>query len=98
MGGSAEITIAQLDEALFGAPRLKEFTALVIHGHPSTLIVTAVGFQEGDIRQETLHKLLDAVPAIRSAEQSGELEVVIKIAEDDFPLRAGKRQIMEQVA
>ena len=98
LGSNSRITIADLDEALFGLPRLKEFTASVVHGNPSTLIVTAVPFRDGDVRQETVRALLDTVPTIRSAEQSRELQVVIKISESDFPLCAGKRKIMEQVA
>jgi phenylacetate-coenzyme A ligase PaaK-like adenylate-forming protein len=98
VGPDSEITMATLDEALFGVQRLKEFTATVVHGRPSTLIVTAVAFRQDDLRQATVHEALDRVPAIHSAEQSGDLEVVVKVADSELPVCIGKRKIVEQLA
>jgi phenylacetate-coenzyme A ligase PaaK-like adenylate-forming protein len=98
VGANSEITMATLDEALFGVPRLNEFTATVVHGNPATLSVTAFTSMQKDGLLRIVREVLDAVPRIRSAEEAGELKVEVKIADGGIVPRSGKRMIVERVA
>jgi phenylacetate-CoA ligase len=100
VGANSEITMATLDEALFGQPRLKEFTATVVHGQPATLSVnvfTCMKMKKDGLLR-IIHEALDAIPAIQRAEQSGELKLDVKIADGEMAACRGKRAIVEQVA
>jgi phenylacetate-CoA ligase len=100
VGANSEITMATLDEALFGQPLLKEFTATVVHGQPATLSVNVfTGMKmKKDGLLRIIHEALDAIPAIQRAEQSGELKLDVKIADGEMAACRGKRTIVEQVA
>ncbi len=99
VGDRSEITIAVLDEALFGLPRLREFTATVVLGQPATLNVTVYTFGERDEGlTSVVHEVIGAVPAIHSAEESGELKVIVRFGSGSPRPNPGKRRIAEAVA
>lgn len=95
LAANGKITMAALDEALFALPRLRDFTATLVHGSPSTLVVTAAGPQHRDCLQQSVRDALELVPAIQAAEESGELNLVVKIADGKLPACNGKRRIVE---
>jgi len=98
LGAHSRITMATLDEALFGVPRLNEFTATVVHGKPATLSVVAFTSTKMDGLLTMIRGILDAVPPIHSAEKSGELKVDVKIVDGEFTPCSRKRVIVERVA
>jgi phenylacetate-coenzyme A ligase PaaK-like adenylate-forming protein len=97
VGAHAEITMATLDEALFGIPRLKEFTATFVPGKQATLRVTAFTSMRTDGLLGVVREVLDAVPLIHSAEQAGELKVEVKLGDGEITPGSRKRTIVEQV-
>ena len=98
VGMHKEITIATLDEALFGLPEVKDFSASVDGGKPSKLIVTVYGSGKEEDLKEKAREALDRVPEIHLTEKSGELRLIVNAAERAPTVCTGKRRIEERVA
>ena len=98
VGAHTEITIATLDEALFGLTEVKDFSASVDCGRPSKLIVTVYGSGMEEDLQQKAREVLDRVPEINLAEKSGELRLIVNVAERSASTFTGKRRIEERVA
>jgi phenylacetate-coenzyme A ligase PaaK-like adenylate-forming protein len=98
VGAHTELTIAALDEALFGLPQVKDFSASVDGGKPGKLIVTVYGSGKEQNIQEEAREVLERVPEIYVAEKSGELQLIVNVAERAASTFTGKRRIAARVA
>ena len=98
VGVHKEITIATLDEALFGVPEVKDFSALVEGGKLSKLIVTVYGSGKEEDLEKKAREVLERVPEIQLAERAGELQLIVHAAERGISTSTGKRRIEQRVA
>ena len=95
IGAGSGVTMAALDEVLFDAPEVHDFTAGVIHGHPTTLRVSVLASSQDDLLSRKLQEAIELLPALRAAKMSGELDVMVQVAPGPYPACTGKRQIRE---
>jgi hypothetical protein len=98
VGAHEEITIAELDEALFEIPQLKDFAAELARGEPSVLNITAFVAANRNDGMRGILKALNKIPSIYAAENSGQLKIDLNISHRERPVSGRKRMIMERVA
>jgi phenylacetate-coenzyme A ligase PaaK-like adenylate-forming protein len=99
-GRPAQVTMPELDEALFAVPGVVDFT-VVASRDPSSLAITAWSLRPARHGVEgAVHEALDRVPAICAARRVGALSVTVSTARVGERLSRGpeKRTIAEAQA
>ena len=95
VGDGHEITMAALDEVLFGLGRVIDFAAAVVHGAQATLRVEVTKLPgRDDGLESTIRDALDTVPQINEARRAGNLDVSVSVVEGWAP-KLEKRTIKE---
>ena len=94
LGTFGSISISMLDEALFDVPELLDFKATVFQGEPRRLelAIHAPG-AEGAHLDEIVLRALHTIPAIRSARETGGVEVNVVHSPETFSCTGAKRKV-----
>jgi phenylacetate-coenzyme A ligase PaaK-like adenylate-forming protein len=95
LGPRENISIAELDEALFALPGLMDFRASLVQGTSRQLIVTLYSPGAGDAFTALVCDTLKAIPAIGQSCNCHELALSIAHVHSPFPVTAAKRKIEE---
>ncbi|HVN20735.1 MAG TPA: AMP-binding protein [Dongiaceae bacterium] len=93
VGTHKEITMATLDDVLFGLPEVNDFSAAVDGGKPSKLIITVYGSGREEDLPRKAREALGRVPEIHLAERSEELQLVVNAAKGAASSFNNKRRI-----
>ncbi len=93
LGASGSTSIAELDEALFGLPGLRDFRVMLRRGQPLKLTVTIYAPGANDSFRATVHKALEALSSIVRNCACGELQLSVTLSETPFHVTADKRRI-----
>ena len=99
LGPYGELSIAELDEALFAVPGVTGFTAAIDSGTPATLKVDVCApHWSGPCLRFDVKQALRAVPAIQRARAAGVLDVIVQVSVSPAEPAGGKRRIQRWAA
>lgn len=93
LGPHGSITIAALDEALFGLPGVHDFTAGFVAGSPNELQLNIHTPQPDESTAARAEQALNQLPAIAANCAAGDLRLALSLQSEPFPATGAKRTI-----